>query len=253
MLFDHYQPPDLKITRQAELAVAEQKKVESIQDFAYRLEKLAIEGYPDGEMSVEARENMLVTRFCQGLLDKRVHEIVWNRRPATLSMALSYARHAQVPGTLAGKDEKHRLQQVTFSRSNSSERTPLPPTPMKEKSACRRCGKVDHLTENCRNRSTSRSSSQERKRDLSKVRCFYCDEVGHYERDCVAKQSGKLPTRPQTPTRDRTPTRTTAQQSPKQVQCFQCRGYGHVREQCPTKVRIERSRSNSRAGSGSEQ
>ena len=199
MLFDQYQPPDLKLTRQAEFTVAEQKKGEQIHDFAYRLEKLGIEAYPQGELSEEARQAMMVTRFCQGQTDRRVGEIVWNRRPATLMDALTAARYALVPMTLSLKSEPPRVQQVLFSRSTSSEsvykpgayKPPALPVPA---SACRHCGRPGHATEDCRNRSTSRSNSQERSsqqgtnrspgRDRSDVICYGCQQQGHYQRDC---------------------------------------------------------------------
>lgn len=151
-----------------------QREAESVADFIRRLERTFRVAYGRDGIASEARDALLYGQLHEGLK----YEII---RAPGVSGVDSYSSLC-----LAAKNEERRLQELEkreqYGRSESKLPSRTPP-PSKHKPGTASQGK--HREQ----KSSLSSSTGAGNGNAKRVRCFVCDQIGHYASSCPSKRT----------------------------------------------------------------
>ena len=163
---------------------------ESLDEFAERVQRYAVEGYPG--MPTRWVQLMAVDVLLKGCLDKRAALQTMDKEPAVLSQAVDYLKRFANYEKALGLGNKG-MRQVQLE-SKTTERVPSPDlrkVSSSEVPTGQQSGSSDQVLSQLENISKqlatllSRSTSTRR---VTPGNCFVCDKKGHFARECPKKK-----------------------------------------------------------------
>ena len=163
---------------------------ESLDEFAERVQRYAVEGYPG--MPTRWVQLMAVDVLLKGCLDKRAALQTMDKEPAVLSQAVDYLKRFANYEKALGLGNKG-MRQVQLE-SKTTERVPSPDlrkVSSSEVPTGQQSGSSDQVLSQLENISKqlatllSRSTSTRR---VTPGNCFVCDKKGHFALECPKKK-----------------------------------------------------------------
>ena len=157
------------------------KRNESVREFGADLKTLSYKAFPTG-LSNQAREQMLIKQFFDGLADQDASfQILYLQRPHTLDVALDmYDEYVTFREPIRDFRRGQQVRTVKFqavSNNNSGNNN----TNLQELIE-RQNEKIKRLEDQLKAR--SRNTDRPQPRDTSQITCFNCQRLGHYARNC---------------------------------------------------------------------
>ena len=205
-------PPVLR----TQLMAVRQGEEERTDDFGQRVMQLVFQAYPDASPSMV--DTLGIESFMRGANDKYAVEIAMIREPKTLTEAINFTKVAQSNHALLqgprGKlrqvtfEDEHKVRRVQDDNSKGAEGdfkstlSAMMSLLQKINSAVQPPSKVSLPTSDSPKRYSTPPSSPARGSDRtdvnrnstrsfspSRVRCFNCDQMGHYANNCPLKKT----------------------------------------------------------------
>lgn len=163
-----------------ELTTATQGEKESTEDFIERVKKLretltrALEPEASEDQKVYIRsdtERKTISTLEIGLRSKILRDLLLGANNATLQETINFIREKEI---------KLRLQNQV--------------KPAQQVVTCNFCHKANHTESECRRKTAGNNQNQSQgadqpRRDLSTIRCFNCNNMGHYSSQCNYNQN----------------------------------------------------------------
>ena len=163
---------------------------ESLDEFAERVQRYAVEGYPG--MPTRWVQLMAVDVLLKGCLDKRAALQTMDKEPAVLSQAVDYLKRFANYEKALGLGNKGMRQVQLESKATEGVPSPdLRKVSSSEVPTGQQSGSSDQVLSQLENISKqlatllSRSTSTRR---VTPGNCFVCDKKGHFARECPKKK-----------------------------------------------------------------
>jgi len=159
---------ELPETSKAKFQQATQNQNESLEDWADRVLSLAMPAFRDLPEQYCTEE--VISRFCQGCLDKEAGKHACLNRPKSMQGAIDLVRHHQYISTAVdGKVSRQKNNSVNAVSSSEDKISRL------EK-------KLDLLMEKLVKAEPSNSSKP---KEGFRGFCYFCNKRGHMQRECI--------------------------------------------------------------------
>ncbi|XP_039281184.1 putative uncharacterized protein DDB_G0286901 [Nilaparvata lugens] len=150
-------------------------------------------------LRLEKSEEDVVNNICSGLNPEERNRLVFQSKPTSFNDLTSISVVSQ--NIQYGDLERNKYN---FNTNKNNQKSPMNVELAQRR--CYKCNKVGHLAQSCRSNmnnsnfrgtsSNSRNHNQNHQRsnnnftrDLSKIRCFKCNESGHYANSCENKKA----------------------------------------------------------------
>ena len=170
VLTQRFKPKGQEEAYKAEFRHRIRKKEESFMEFGHTLRRLAIRAFPN--IAHEAREDLIVDQFLQGLPDADMRRHVSLAHPSSVDEAISMATEYETVS--------QSLKPCTGSK-------PKPVAMVKDAGGSK---ETNDLLRNLID-AMHKKETQQPKRRNNNITCFKCQEPGHIARDCPKKRTEK--------------------------------------------------------------
>jgi len=160
---ERFNPAGMIEAHKAELQARLKKKTESFMDWACGLRRLALKAYP--AMPNQTRDELIKDHFIRNLVDPNMRTTVTMAHPKTVEDAVSLATEYE-----------------TVSGNNAPRKPMVAPvtTPAQPEDSL-----VDQVA------SEVWKKMQASRADRKKMVCYYCNQPGHFQRDCPSRPRGR--------------------------------------------------------------
>ena len=162
------------------LAERNQRREEKVIEYADELKELFRDAYP----SEKVDSAVLVQRFLTGLLPEVARQVLLKGRPKTMEEAVKMATDAQYALQFGGVPSDQQwevcpvLDRKKPTETNNEALTQL------QQAVEQLTKRFDALESQDRTSHSQGRPQRRRRRDLSTVRCYKCNEMGHFQYHC---------------------------------------------------------------------
>ncbi|CAC5402494.1 unnamed protein product [Mytilus coruscus] len=183
-----------------------QKGDESVQIYAENLLNLANEAYSDLDGHNEAIERELVGIFIDGLAHSYLKMKLMRENPATFALAVKSAMTEQnlrkrftLRTERVDEPRYKTTRPMTLNRPRRTEplnsHEPMEIDHYRNAKRCYSCGKVGHVSRNCRSEGNLRQINAVEMQTYhgnsgrnKEINCYSCGRIGHIARDCRSRE-----------------------------------------------------------------
>ena len=158
-------------------AIRDQQRQEKVADYATELKKLFTEAYP----TEAATSTVFLQRFLSGLAPSIGKQVLLKGRPGNMEDAIKTAKEVEFALQFGERSVEQPLDVCTVDAK--------PPKPNIEQESITQLQKaVEELTKRMdtweMRKRTSSDRQFRRRRDRREIRCYSCQEWGHYRSEC---------------------------------------------------------------------
>ena len=172
-LTQRFKPDGQQEAYKAEFRHRTRKRDESFMEYGYALKRLAIRAFP--KITHEAREDLIVDQFLQGLADAEMRRHISLTHPSGVDQAVGLATEYETVSQSIRTPQTHKPKQVAAVKGTNESRT-------------------DQLLEKILGLVTPRAeqpgTERPRFRNRSTVVCYECGQTGHIKRFCGGRGDG---------------------------------------------------------------
>ncbi|VDH94524.1 Hypothetical predicted protein [Mytilus galloprovincialis] len=192
----------LPSTHRAALQDLNKQNKESLQEFAYRVVNLISKAYPEIK-GTQLFEELTVEHFLYGLNDENMTYDVISKQPKSIDEALNMVMWHESCRSRSGKNRKSSIREVQFdSQCEENDIRRLHQKQYVTEERLNQFGRElkDSIIEGMANLnkkmpslpSTNSNNYQQsnyaKKTESNNNRCYNCNGIGHYSRNCPSKQ-----------------------------------------------------------------